>query len=171
MRIPKVCKTSFPFFTCKKIRFTLLSNLGFETRIGIVDVKTSLVHFHVFRREDGTSRIGKKIEFLTEFLNVGGGFDWKNQLFRAPYNGTYFLSISGTKDHDEKNNKASIFLKHNKDTIGETLSSDKTSFGGFSLTLTRNLKANDTVELELTKGYVYFVHFTGSMVDEDLNSF
>jgi len=50
--------------------------IGFETRIDIVDVKSSAVHFYVERTESGYGEDGQKITFLKEVLNVGGGFDW-----------------------------------------------------------------------------------------------
>jgi len=107
---------------------------------------------------------------LKEVFNVGGGFDWKNQLFRAPYNGTYFFSISGSKDYNSYKHRTSIFLKINNDrNAGEALSSENTIYGSFSLQLTTKLKANDKVELVMGWGKTYLLYFTGSMLDENLN--
>jgi len=101
-------------------------------------------------------------------LNVGGGFDWQNQLFRAPYNGTYFFSVSGSKDEFTFNTRANIHVKLNDEFIGEALSSSNTNYGGFSNQFIKKLKTNDRIELFMEHGKSYLLYFTGSMLDEDL---
>jgi len=142
--------------------------IGFETRIGTVDVKSSAVHFYVERTEDGYGKDGQKITFLKEVFNVGGGFDWKNQFFRAPYNGTYFFSVSGSKDSSYFNTRADIHVKVNNEFIGEAISSSSTTYGGLSYQFIKKLKTDDTIELFMYSGKSYLLYFTGSMLDEDL---
>jgi len=100
--------------------------------------------------------------------NVGGGFDWDNQLFRAPYSGTYFFSISGSKEEALFSNRANLAVKVNSEVVGEALSSGSTQWGGFSYQFSKKLNANDTVELAMQWGKTYLLYFTGHMLDEDL---
>jgi len=122
----------------------------------------------VERREDDYGELDQKITFLKQVLNVGGGFDWENQLFRAPYNGTYFFSISGSKGQYKSHNRANIAVKLNSEEIGQALSSAWTGYGGFSYQFTKKLKANDKIELFMLWGKTYLLYFTGIMLDEDL---
>ena len=131
-------------------------------------MKSSAVHFYVERTENSYGEDGQKITFLKEVLNVGGGFDWQNQFFRAPYNGTYFFSVSGSKDEFTFNTRANIHVKLNDEFIGEALSSSNTNYGGFSYQFIKKLKTNDRIELFMEHGKSYLLYFTGSMLDEDL---
>jgi len=107
-----------------------------ETRIGVVDVKSSLVHFHVDRATHYESGGLVKIPFERKILNLGNGFDWGNQQFLAPYNGTYFFSISGTKLYSQ-DGKTCIHVRLNNVNIAQVLSSENTVFGGFATVLSR----------------------------------
>ena len=51
----------------------------FETRIGVMDVKSSPVYFHVEGiKENNFNEGGRlKVTFRKQILNVGRGFDWK----------------------------------------------------------------------------------------------
>jgi len=112
---------------------------------------------------------GQKITFVKQALNIGNGFDWENQLFRAPNPGTYFFSVSGTEDFGVPNSpRAAVSVLVNGETIGEAVSSDKTDFGGFSYQVVRKLNATDKVELFMHFGKVYSLYFNGWMIDEDL---
>ena len=51
---------------------------------------------------------------------------------------------------------------------GSAISSDNTSFGGFSYQFTKKLNAGDKVYLTLKYGQIYFLQFTGWMLDENL---
>ena len=140
-----------------------------------MNVKSSAVHFQVERKDEGDGYEGetksdiRKIKFLQEVLNAGGGFDWENQLFRAPYTGVYSFSISGTKNPHTSTDAADIFVKLNNETIGESLSSAFTAYGGFSCSMVRKLKTNDTIELEMYNGRTYRLFFSGTMLEQDLN--
>jgi len=127
-----------------------------------------LVHFHVERTtEYGID--GQRIPFERQHLNLGNGYDWANQWFVAPYQGTYFFSISGSKPGALfKGTRASIVVKLNGKSIGEALSSGDTIFGGFAYQFSRKLNANDKVELVMQfGGKVYLLYYTGWLVDQD----
>jgi len=100
-------------------------------------------------------------------FNEGNGFDWDNQWFRAPYPGTYFFSITGSKDY-HSSDRVSICVRLNGKDIGEALSSSRTYYGSFSYQFSFKLNANDKIELELSAGTIFFIHFTGWMVKQDL---
>lgn len=140
-----------------------------ESRIGIVDVKSSLVQFDVRFLGAHHGFRGDKINFFIQNLNVGNGFDWKNQWFVAPYPGTYFFSISGTKNMNSKDVRTCIAVNLNGKSIGEAISSDNTVFGGYSYQFTRKLNATDKIELFLKFGGIpYSIYFTGWMLNEDI---
>jgi len=131
-------------------------------------VKSSPVHFYV-KRQDNVGGYGEedsRITFLNQLFNVGDGFDWKNQIFRAPFIGIYLFSISGLKEFDSA--IANIDVKLNNEVIGKALSSHETQFGGFSYQFTVKLVVNDTIELVMRAGKIDILYFTGSMLDQDL---
>ena len=142
--------------------------------IGIVDVKSSLVQFNVLREGTSPANPGQKLDFpKPPTLNVGNGFDRPNHLFRAPYPGTYFFSVSGTKDASIPNNtnvetRVVVSFLVNGVSIGEAVSSEKTAFGGFAFQVVRKLNATDKVELVMKFGKIYNVYFNGWILDEDL---
>ena len=118
--------------------------------------------------------IDEKIEFRKQVLNIGGGYDWDNQWFRAPYPGTYFFALSGSKmvaPNRRRNNidKLDIGFMINGKEIGEALSSENTLFGSLSFQISLKLNAGDKVELVLYNGEAGFLYFTGWMLDEDLH--
>lgn len=136
-----------------------------------MDVKSTPVYFHVEGIKDDSYKEGErlKITFRNQILNVGGGFDWKNQFFRAPYTGTYSFSVSGAKDTSTYNTRANVAVRLNfGEIIGEALSSSWTQHGGFALQFTRKLKVNDTIELAMHFGKAYLLYFTGFLLDENL---
>jgi len=143
-----------------------------ETRIGVVDVKSSLVHFHVERfGPNACYESGGliKIPFERQILNLGNGFNWDNQQFIAPYNGTYFFSISGTKAWGQ-DKRACIHVRLNNVNIAQVVSSENTVFGGFATVLSRKLNVSDKIELVMHEdgGNIAYLYFTGWLVDQDL---
>jgi len=91
-------------------------------------------------------------------------------LFQAPYPGTYFFSISGSKAWGKSEERTCIAVKLNGNMIGEVMSSDFTSYGGYSYQFTRKLNATDKIELFMKFGGIpYSIYFTGWMLDESLN--
>jgi len=132
-------------------------------------VKSSLVQFAVEGVNLYNSYAGKKIRYDRLSLNAGNGFNWENGWLQAPYPGTCFFSISGTKDTPTSDKRTCIEVKLNGNWIGEAISSDYTSYGGFSYQFTRKLNATDKIELFLKIGEVpYSIYFTGWMLDEGL---
>ena len=112
---------------------------------------------------------GNKIKYNYEALNVGKGFDWENGWFIAPYSGTYFFSISGTKETVKSDDRTCIEVQLNGNGIGDAISSDYISYGGFSYQFTRKLNATDKIELFVKIGEIpYSIYFTGWMLDEGL---
>ena len=138
-----------------------------ETVIGVASVITSQVQFHVESYGFNTKE-GQAISYDNRFLNVGDGFIGNNQWFEAPYSGTYFFSISGTKGQSYKKMRACIDVKINNNVFGSAISSDYTNFGGFSYQFTKKLNAGDKIELFMKFGDVYILAFTGWMLDENL---
>ena len=139
--------------------------------MGVVDIKSSLVHFSVEMKEDFYGNNGEKIKFKKQVVNIGNGFDQENQWFRAPYPGTYFFSLSGSKDSGsgKQSSKVDIGILLNRQEIGEALSSDHTLLGSFSCQLSLKLNASDKVELTMYTGKIYLLYFTGWMLEEDLS--
>ncbi len=142
-------------------------------KVGFVDLKSTFVQFHVENTGNhGTA--GKKFEFKSKdnFVNSGNGFDWANQWFLAPYTGTYFFSLSGTKIlwGTQSNPRASILVYLNGKRIGEGLSSLGTNCGAFSYQFSRKLNAGDKIELFLhsESTQVYLLYFTGWMLEQNL---
>ncbi len=144
----------------------IVYNKELQATIGVVGLKTSPVHFYVYLR----GHYGKKgrIQFENEFVNIGKGFDWKNQWFLAPYPGIYFISVSGTKDIINKE-RVTLRALLNGNEIVEALSSTEKTYSPFSFQFSRKLKANDKIELVLEKGIIMFFHFTGWMVEQQLD--
>ena len=64
-----------------------------ETAVGVVDVKSSPVYFHVQRNSTYTLN-GTTIPFEIERLNIGGGMNINSGIFTAPKTGIYFFSTS-----------------------------------------------------------------------------
>ena len=153
------------------IQSIFLEALG--TRIGVVDVKSSPVQFSVEITDDYGDE-GEKIKFKKQVLNIGDGFDWKNQWFRAPYPGTYFFALSGSKiNHpkpgDEFHDKLNIGVMVNGQPFAEAISSEKTLFGSLSYQVSLKLNAGDKIELVMYYGKSLFLHFTGWLLDQNLS--
>ena len=108
------------------------------------------------------------IKFENDFLNVGKGFDWKNQWFVAPYSGIYFISLSGTKDHVNSEPVIIHALLNGKEIV-EVVSIEEMSYDPFSIQHPRKLKAKDRIELFLRNGVFKNLHFTGWLVEEQFD--
>jgi len=153
------------------VHYDIISHLltGFETRIGIVDVKSSLVQFFVDRNVGDYGQRNQRIQFDNLVLNVGGGFNWENQYFQAPVSGTYAFSLTGSKcGVNGLPEGASILILHNGEKIAEALSSYSTVFGGFSYQTTRKLNATDKIELVIKGGQIWLIYFTGWLLDQNI---
>ncbi len=144
------------------------SDGNLETKIGFVDLKSSSVQFHVERWSNDYGDEGQRIQFERSNLNTGNGFDWTNQYFKAPYNGTYFFSISGSKPGKNLLKRTNISFRVNSAPIGEALSSD-TTYGSFSYQIAMKLNVSDKVELVMAFGKAYRLQFTGWLLEQELN--
>jgi len=132
-------------------------------------VKSSLVQFFVDRNYGDYGNRNQKIHFDNLVLNVGDGFDWKNQYFQAPLAGTYVFSVTGSKcGHGGLAQRASILMLHNGEKIAEILSSDGTIFGGFSYQTIKKLNATDKIELVMQWGQIYLIYFTGWLLEQNI---
>lgn len=65
----------------------------FQTWLGMNDVKSSPIYFHV-QRNAKTSESGV-LNYELEVLNLGGAMNLMTGVFTAPANGTYFFIFTG----------------------------------------------------------------------------
>ena len=138
-------------------------------KIGFVDLKSASVHFHAANIEEhGTTNKRFTFKSKQNFVNVGNGFDWDNQWFLVPYNGTYVFSLSGSKK-GWGIGRASVLIRLNGKKIGEALSSE-TRYGGMAFQVTKKLKKGDKIELLLHREseQTYLLYFTGYMLEQEL---
>ncbi|KZS09272.1 C1q and tumor necrosis factor-related protein 3-like protein [Daphnia magna] len=70
------------------------NDLGFQTWIGHVDVKSSPAYFYV-RRNQTFDETRTPIVFDIERLNEGEAYDKTSGIFTAPVTGRYFFTFSG----------------------------------------------------------------------------
>ncbi len=142
-----------------------------EVKVGFIDTKSASVQFHVENvGEHGTA--DQKFTFTSKenFVNVGNGFDWDNQRYIVPYNGTYVFILTGTKKRFD-GGKASVFVRLNGENIGEALSTQNTEYGGFSINFYRKLVKSDKIKLFLhgQSAQIYHLYFTGWMLEQELS--
>jgi C1q-related factor len=145
---------------------------GIETAIGVVDVKSSPVYFHVQRNETYNS-VDTTIPFQFERLNVGGGMNITSGIFTAPKSGIYFFSFTGTKSSPA--NPLYVFLYHNSNRV--TIAYGYSLSGYFTATLssTLSLKSGDQISLKLFFGQLHddtdhYTNFNGMLLQEELIS-
>ena len=146
---------------------------GMDTAVGVVDVKSSPVYFHV-QRNSTYSITGTKIPFQIERLNVGGGMNITSGIFTAPKSGIYFFSFSGLKDFPAS---AGMHVTLYLNSIPITRAVGEVSNGYFTATLssTLGLKSGDQISLLLEWGqlhdntlYPSYTNFNGIMLQEDI---
>ncbi len=146
---------------------------GVETAVGVVDVKSSSVYFHV-QRNSTYSLAGTTIPFQIEQLNVGGGINITSGIFRAPISGIYFFSFNGVKNAPASHLR--VYLYHNSNLITEAHGTSVS--GGFTATLssTLSLKSGDQISLQMAMGQLYddnvgrYTNFNGLLLQEDMFS-
>ena len=144
-----------------------------ETDIGVVDVKSSPVYFHVQRNEPYTLN-GTIIPFQIERLNVGGGMNITSGIFTAPKSGIYFFSFNGLKDSSASN--LSVDLLHNSNLVTPAFTWTKVD-GSFTVSLssTLRLKSGDQIGLRLIYGQLWdnqyhYTKFNGMLLQEEMFS-
>jgi hypothetical protein len=142
-----------------------------DTAVGVVDVKSSPVYFHVQRNSTYNS-VNTNIPFQIESLNVGGGMNLTSGIFTAPKSGIYFFSFSGLKDSSVVNLSVDLNLNSNLVTPASTWTN---STGSFTLTLssTLQLKSGDQISLRLVFGQLWdnqysYTNFNGMLLQEEI---
>ena len=142
-----------------------------ETAVGLVDVKSSPVYFHVQRRSTYSS-VGTTIPFDITQVNVGGGMNINSGIFTAPKSGIYFFSFTGLKEY--ANNYAAVDLYHNSNHITTAAGTAVTGHLTKTLSSTLSLRSGDQISLRLTYGQLHdieqdhYTNFNGIMLQEEL---
>jgi hypothetical protein len=143
-----------------------------ETAVGVVDVKSSPVYFHVQR--NSTYNInGTTIPFQMERLNVGGGMNITSGIFTAPKSGIYFFSFTALKERPV--NTLRIDLYHNSNLIARAEGTNVDGLFTAALSSTLSLKSGDQISLRLESGQLFefsFRHtnFNGILLQEEMIS-
>jgi len=150
--------------------------MGYETRYGFVDVKSSPVHFFV-TRTSSWSTLGT-VPFEKEYLNLGGGMNLATGVFTAPKAGTYAFSFKGLGSGTGSSYAgwASTFLQKNNVNVAEGYSQTPGATSGyptFSVHATLILNKGDTISIRLGAGAMNgwpssHTQFIGSLLEEDL---
>jgi len=164
------------------IVFFYLIRLCAETKVGVVDIKTASVQFHV-QNKGNRGTAGQKFTFpsIDNFFNFGNGFDWSNHngflphtpryLFLFPFGHktlcAFFLFLAIAILNEEQ-----VFLLPSMETILVKLSAHKkkNEYGAFSFRFSRKLEKGDKIELVMygQSAEVYLFYFTGWMLEQDL---
>ena len=142
-----------------------------ETAVGVVDVKSSPVYFHVQRNSTYTLN-GTTIPFQIGKLNVGGGMNITSGIFTAPKSGIYFFAFIAIKDW-LVDVVLDVDLYHNSNRITKAYGTPVT--GSFTVTLssTLSLKSGDNISLQLYQGQLFsnvhrHVFFNGWLLQEEM---
>ena len=154
--------------------------VGFQDRIGYVDVKSSPVYFYVNRNSGSFNTTNTPIPFEKELLNVGGAMDLKSGKFTTPQDGIYAFSFTGFARFPASSSTVSlnVWLLLNGTLMGQGHSDEGGTAGEFeqfSFQSTLNLKAGDQIWLEIysmsTGAYLwgdYFTQFSGYILEENI---
>lgn len=163
----------FKSFKEKKelIKFKLTYHI--EIRYGSIDIHSTPRIFFYVQKKQGFNQENSIITFEKDIFNVGDAMKSKTGIFKAPQNGTYYFSFVGIQSSDPI--PLVVQLRKNNIVIGLTMG--VTKGGSYTTTLTSilKLKENDTVDLYKTTGDLFdysdsrFTHFTGWIIEEDLN--
>ena len=139
---------------------------GFESRLGVVDVKTSPVQFYVQRKDSYWTEKGSVIPWQIEVLNIGNAMNLATGLFTAPQDGYYKFTFS-----EDYNKSSQVSLRLNGQNVETALSYNNQDSA--SLHSTVGMKKGDQVDLYLNQKGSYdgshgWSHFTGRLDDQDL---
>lgn len=145
--------------------------LGFETRIGYIDVKSSPVYFFVKKKADHHI-LNNPIPFEIEKTNIGSAIDTETGLFTAPKPGIYNFVFSSIRYN--LGEETMIYLQRNGKSIAFGYASGNVFKGGLTMALVSTLKLEkgDRVSLVLTIGSLpalsFSTNFIGFLVEEDI---
>jgi C1q-related factor len=145
---------------------------GVETAVGVVDVNSSPVYFHV-QRSEPYSLVNTTIPFNIEQLNVGGGMHIDSGIFTAPKSGIYFFSFTGIKESSA--NQLRVHLYHNSNYITVAYGAAVSGHLAMTLSSTLSLKSDDQVSLLLFAGQLHdafynHTNFNGLLLQEEMFS-
>jgi C1q-related factor len=143
-----------------------------ETAVGVVDVKSSPVYFHVQRNEQYILN-GTTIPFQIERLKVGGGMNITSGIFTAPKSGIYFFSFSGISTSPA--DWLDIDLYHNSNLIARAYGPNAAGLFTAALSSTLSLKSGDQISLRLNHGQLFdnsahHTNFNGMLLQEEMLS-
>ena len=143
-----------------------------ETAVGVVDVKSSPVYFHV-QRTSTYNVTGTTIPFHIERLNVGGGMNITSGIFTAPKSGIYFFSFNGLTDRPANYLDAELY--QNSNLIARAHGHDFDGYWTATLSATLNLKSGDQISLRLVQGQLqnnslHHTNFNGMLLQEEMLS-
>ncbi len=144
--------------------------VGFETRQGFIDVKSSSVHFYV-QRSTSFSTLNTPIPFEVERLNVGRAMNLASGIFTAPKPGIYYFAFSYVKVPSTA--PMNVYLFVNGAGISDAHSTHYNGHLTATLHSTLKLEMGDQISLIITNGAVYddpahITHFSGFLLEEEL---
>lgn len=139
-------------------------------------MKTKNIHFYV-QRNSSFTKPNEVVTFELERLNEGNAMNLTSGIFTAPAAGIYFFQFSGVNDYHHT--YIWIDLQVNGARVGRAQTNDYLSkiphINTISLSSSLRLAANDRVNLYSNSNgvifddYAHVTHFTGWLVQEDLN--
>jgi hypothetical protein len=146
---------------------------GIETNIGLVDVKSSQVIFHVQRRN--TFNIGSLLTPIIPFenvrLNIGNAMNISTGIFRVPQAGTYYFTFSAVK-YSNVTTAVSLYL--NNSYVSSSYTTSANDYYSLSLSSTLKLNVGDEISVRLRSGNLYDstsyydTNFNGILLQEDI---
>ncbi len=138
--------------------------------MGLIDVKSSPVQFHV-QRKTSFSTLNTPIPFEIERLNVGRAMDLASGIFTAPKAGIYYFVFSCLKQ--PSTTYMSVFLRLNGVNIGRGHGSNLNSLLNVIIHSTLELDIGDQIYLSLPEGPLFddissYTQFSGFLLEENL---
>ena len=131
------------------------------------DMGTKVI-FGVMKKTSNSGNVKGKITFSEEIIDVGGGFDLRNDVFRTPISGAYRFTFSG-QSGASKNEYTGIQIKKNGvRTLDIYDDNEQGDVNNLSYTWLMKLRQGDTLELySLNHLYVFSYNpltFTGELI-------